>query len=109
MKIICVDIDETICNYDGVERSYSNALPILDNIQKINNLFEEGHKIIYWTARGSTTGIDWSQLTIQQLQRWGAKYNEIKFGKPYYDLFIDDKAINTLTFFKDEKYEFRID
>ena len=109
MKVICVDIDETICSYEGVKREYSNASPILDNIQKINQLFEEGHKIIYWTARGSTTGIDWSELTIEQLQRWGAKHNEVMFGKPYYDLFIDDKAINTLTFFKDEKYEFRID
>jgi hypothetical protein len=108
MKIICVDIDETICNYDGVDREYPNATPIKENIEKINTLFDKGHTIIYWTARGSTTGLDWSELTIQQLQEWGAKYNEIKFGKPYYDLFIDDKAINTLTFFKGKKYEFRI-
>ena len=37
--LICVDIDETICRYEG-ERDYPSALPIRENIEKINNLFD---------------------------------------------------------------------
>jgi hypothetical protein len=31
---------------------------------------------------------------IQQLDAWGVKYHELRLGKPVYDLFIDDKAMN---------------
>ena len=99
--IYYVDIDETICEYEG-ERDYPLAVPIKQNIEKINKLYDEGHTIVYWTARGTVTGIDWHGLTGQQLKRWGAKYHEYKLGKPNYDVFICDKAINTEAFFKDE-------
>ena len=49
---IYVDIDETICYYEN-EREYHLAIPIVDNIAKINKLFEEGNEITYYTARGS--------------------------------------------------------
>ena len=48
-----------------------------------------------WTARGTTTGVDWRAITEDQFTRWGVKYHDLKFGKPYYDLFIDDKNMNT--------------
>jgi len=98
--IYYVDIDETICEY-GESRDYPEATPIKSNIDKINLLFDEGHTVVYWTARGSTTGIDWTELTQTQLKEWGAKYTEVKLGKPHYDLFICDKAINTERFFKE--------
>ncbi len=97
--IYYVDIDETICNYKG-ERDYSLATPIRENIEKINKLYDEGHTIIYWTARGTVTGLDWHDLTGRQLKEWGAKYHEYKLGKPHYDVFICDKAFNTEAFFK---------
>ena len=28
---------------------------------------------------------------LEQLNKWGAKFHELKMGKPAYDLFIDDK------------------
>lgn len=91
MKIY-VDIDETICMYVG-ERHYELAVPILENIQKINILFEEGHEITYWTARGSVTGIDWFDTTKKQLDTWGCKYHKLITGqKPAYDLLICDKT-----------------
>jgi len=91
MKIF-VDIDETICYYKG-ERNYPEALPLKDNIKKVNNLFEEGHEITYWTARGSATGLDWFDLTKSQLSQWGCKYHTLSVGeKPPYDLLICDKT-----------------
>tara|TARA_R110000824_G_scaffold327536_2_gene514381 strand:+ start:25 stop:327 length:303 start_codon:yes stop_codon:yes gene_type:complete len=99
--IIYVDIDETICDYEG-ERNYPDAVPMVGNINKINRLYEDGNTIVYWTARGSVTGIDWLDVTEKQLASWGVKYHELKMGKPHYDLFICDKAVNTTDFF-DEK------
>jgi hypothetical protein len=97
MKTIYVDIDETICITPD-SRSYSDAEPIMLNIEKINKLYYEGNTIVYWTARGSRKQIDWYDLTEKQLLSWGAKFNELRVDKPYYDLFIDDKLcdINSL-------------
>lgn len=89
---IYVDIDETICDYLG-ERRYDLAKPIPENIEKINRLYDEGHTITYWTARGSVTGIDWYQVTENQLQQWGCKLHHLSVGeKPAYDLLICDKT-----------------
>ena len=91
MKIY-VDIDETICFYSG-ERNYPNALPLPDNISKINKLYDEGHEITYYTARGTVTGIDWKIITKNQLEKWGCKYHSLDIGtKPAYDLLICDKT-----------------
>tara|TARA_R110001583_G_scaffold48541_2_gene152080 strand:- start:11770 stop:12069 length:300 start_codon:yes stop_codon:yes gene_type:complete len=96
--IIYVDIDETICYYDGV-RAYEKALPNHERIKKINERYDNGDTVVYWTARGGTTGIDWTELTKEQLNRWGAKHTELKMWKPPYDIFICDKAINSDRFF----------
>jgi hypothetical protein len=106
--IYFVDIDETICYYeteekifvDGIEtRNYLLAKPCRERIVKINKLYEEGNSIVYWTARGSITGLDWTALTGAQLKHWGAKHHKLILGKPYYDVFIDDKNINSDRFF----------
>lgn len=92
MKIM-VDIDNTICNTFG--NDYMNAKPIHENIKKINNLHKAGHTIIYWTARGRTTHMDWHYLTRKQLDDWGCKYDELDtLTKPAFDLLIDDKSVN---------------
>ena len=89
-RVIYVDIDETICETPN-PRVYSNAKPIKENIEKINKLYDDGNTIVYWTARGSRTNINWYDLTKKQLNDWGAKHHELRVEKPYYDLFIDDK------------------
>ena len=99
--ILYVDIDETIC-ISPENRDYNNAKPIVANINKINRLYDEGNTVVYWTARGTGSGIDWREVTEQQFIRWGVKYHDLKFGKPIYDLFIDDKNINSNTFFTQE-------
>ena len=108
ISIIYVDIDETICHYgDKFQKharvgaiDYSTAIPYPERIEKINKLFDQGKTIVYWTARGSRTGINWFQLTLKQLNDWGCKFTELRLGKPNYDLFIDDKNINSEEFFK---------
>jgi hypothetical protein len=90
---IFVDIDDTICETNGMD--YATAKPWPESIEKVNKLYEAGHHIVYWTARGVKTGIDWREVTENQLKEWGAKYHELRLTKPPYDVFIDDKVINT--------------
>jgi hypothetical protein len=92
--VYIVDIDNTICETQGSD--YPNSTPIYYRINEINNLYDAGHTINYWTARGSSSGINWLELTIQQLNEWGVKYHSVNVGKPSYDVWIDDKAVNPL-------------
>jgi hypothetical protein len=92
--VIYIDIDETICHSPNVP-DYTISHPIVENIEKANALYDEGHTIVYWTARGTKTGIDWREQTENQFKEWGVKYHDLKFGKPNYDIFIDDKNMNT--------------
>jgi len=89
--IVYVDIDGTICTEEkGV---YQNAKPKMEQIEKINELYDKGNTIIYWTARGTVTGVDWHDLTENQLRVWGCRYHDLRVGtKPHYDLWIDDKS-----------------
>ena len=88
MKVY-VDIDETICFYSGT-REYHLAEPSYDNIEKINKLYDEGHEITYWTARGSINTdrvLEYYKLTKKQLGDWGCKHHNLIVGeKPAYDL-----------------------
>jgi hypothetical protein len=100
--VIFVDIDHTICSGppEG-SKNYARALPYETRIEAINDLYNKGHTIVYWTARGCMTGIPWFQETYKQLTEWGCKFHELRMGKPVFDVFIDDKAMNSMEFFND--------
>ena len=92
---IYVDIDETIADYQPEDdrSNYNLATPIDINIDKINRLYDEGHQITFYTARGTLSGIDWYDITKTQLDSWGCKYHYLSTGeKPAYDLIICDKS-----------------
>jgi len=99
------DIDGTICTNTGGE--YENAEPYNNRIEKINELYEEGHKIVFNTARGmgrnkncSKTAIRmFFDLTYKQLNDWKVKYHSLILGKPAGDIYIDDKGMNDESFF----------
>ena len=65
MRIV-VDIDGTICT--TTYPHYYLAKPYLDRIEKLNKLYDEGHEIVYLTARGSVSGKDYRALTEEQLE-----------------------------------------
>ena len=86
-----VDIDGTVFNTDG--NDYENSSPIMENIAKINKLYDEGNTIIYWTARGRRSGKNFFMLTIDQLVKAGAKFHGLDTRtKPAWDMCIDDKT-----------------
>ena len=91
---IYVDVDNTITETSGMD--YQNAKPIYEKIEIINRLYDLGHTITYWTARGSVSGIDYYALTKSQLDSWGVKYQNFMVGKPAFDILIDDKTINNI-------------
>ena len=82
MKIF-IDIDNTICFYNEKNTmDYSNAIPYDNRIKKINELYDEGNIIVYWTARGTVTQIPWFNITYNQLKNWGCKFNELEWVSP---------------------------
>lgn len=97
MYTYCFDLDGTLCSH---EPDYNLALPFYDRIEKVNKLYYEGNAIIIETARGSSTGIDWYNITEKQLNSWGLKFNSLRTGvKITADFYIDDKGVNHLDFF----------
>lgn len=102
MRKFIIDIDNTICK--TIDGDYINSQPVLYRIKFINKLYQQGNHITYWTARGSKTGKDWQELTKQQLKDWECLYHKLMFGKPDYDIWIDDKAVS-LDFFHSTDHE----
>ncbi len=100
--IYMVDIDGTICYTTG--SNYEESRPIQDRIDHFNKLYDEGHEINYWTARGAKSGTDWYGFTKAQLLNWGVKFTTLKLGKPHYDIWIDDKAQNDKEYFRNKRY-----
>ena len=94
-----VDIDGTICTKTE-NGNYGLAKPYEERIRFFNSLYDDGNEINYWTARGSSSGIDWTLLTLKQLDEWGVKFTRFSVGKPSYDVWIDDKAHNVEEYFK---------
>tara|TARA_R110000824_G_scaffold84170_3_gene210109 strand:- start:2184 stop:2504 length:321 start_codon:yes stop_codon:yes gene_type:complete len=101
------DIDGTICTNSG--GNYESALPYDNRIAYINNLYKMGHTIIFHTARGmgrhqndvDMAYSDFYNFTEQQLDDWGVNYHKLFLGKPAGDLYVDDKGIKDVEFFRD--------
>lgn len=84
------DIDGTLADTNG--KKYYEAKPIPAMINMVNMLYDQGHHIIIFTARGGTSGIDWRRDTMYQLYLWGVKYHELIMGYPK-DVVVDDRAL----------------
>ena len=95
---LCFDLDETLCT----GYPYEECRPIPEAIDVVNSLKKKGCVIIIHTARGMNTYQgntgkvvkNLGKLTLEQLNAWGVEYDEIVFGKPSADFYIDDKAIS---------------
>ena len=98
-NIICFDLDNVICFTN--KNFYKESKPNIEAIKKINLLYKKGFIIKIFTSRfmgRSNENISVAKkkgfkLTEEQLLSWGVKYHSLIFGKPSFDLYIDDKAI----------------
>ncbi|MBM08023.1 MAG: capsular biosynthesis protein [Magnetovibrio sp.] len=94
---ICFDLDGTLCT-----GNYDEAQPLPGIKELLIRLKDEGHVIIIHTARGMNTNranigkvtATLAKLTLEQLDKWEFVYDEVIFGKPAADLYVDDKAMN---------------
>lgn len=104
-KIYVFDLDHTICipqDFDDTARRYGQAEPIIEMIEFIQDLHRWKHRIIIHTARRMLTHKgnllmieqDVGEVTRQWLKEHNVPYDELIFGKPYGDFYIDDKAID---------------
>lgn len=91
-KTFCFDIDGCIATIRK-DLDYERAEPIRSTIRHINTLYDAGHHIVLFTARGSVSGIDWHAATEEQMKKWGVKHHELLLGKPAADYYIDDKML----------------
>jgi capsule biosynthesis phosphatase len=98
---ICFDLDNTICSSTNDYSASTLKSEFRDLIVSLKN---QGHIIIIYTARrmGTHSGnvgkvvAEIGALTLQQLKDWDIPYDEIYFGKPAAELYVDDKAVNAL-------------
>jgi capsule biosynthesis phosphatase len=97
---ICIDIDGVICQLKLEGQTYEELLPVEGAAKKISSLRRSGHYIILNTARhmktceGNTGKVlkRISLITLQWLDKHDVEYDEIYFGKPWANIYIDDNA-----------------
>ena len=119
LKTIAFDLDDVICSrsnrYENLgPKKYDYCEPDQSIIDLVNFLYEQGNKIVIYTARGMSqykgnVSLIYSELyskTIQQLNDWGLKYDQLVMGKIHYDLLVDDKALNSSNITKETIIKF---
>ena len=98
-KIYVFDLDNTLCSTH--ENQYVSATPYPDRIKKVNALYDAGNTIIVETARGCVSGKNWFYKTLDQLKGWGLKFHTLRTNVKFAaDIFVDDRAINSEDFFR---------
>jgi hypothetical protein len=98
LKTYVFDLDNTLCKTEG--SNYFDSVPYVDRILKVNELHDQGHTIIVETARGCVSGKKWFTQTMEQLKRWGLKFDTLRAGVKFSaDYYIDDKGINSEDYF----------
>lgn len=98
--IYLIDIDGTLAETSGAD--YNNSKPLENRIKKINELYKQGHIIKIFTGRGMSTGVDWTEVTMNQLKEWNLNYNELIMNtKPHCHCIVDDIAVSPNKFFND--------
>jgi hypothetical protein len=101
-RVYLIDIDGTICDDIKNEDShlYKDAKVFDRSKEEINNLYDKGNKIIFFTARENKD----REITIEWLDKHNFKYHDLIMDKPrcieddceY--VWIDNKPVRGITF-----------
>jgi capsule biosynthesis phosphatase len=99
---ICFDFDNTLVSFPKIKNDYTSVEPIMKNILFLRYLKQFGHTIIVYTARRMNTHkgnvgkvlCDIGKITFDTLEKFNIPFDEIYFGKPQADIYIDDLALN---------------
>ena len=98
---ICIDVDGTICELRRPEQTYAEVAPLPEAVDRIQGFKAAGHYIILCTARHMGTckaniGLvvaRQGKTLLDWLETHQIPYDEIWFGKPHADIYIDDNAL----------------
>lgn len=98
---ICVDLDGVVCHLREPGQEYADLEPIPGAVETLRALRAEGHVIILLTARhmktceGNVGKVIARQglTTLQWLEDHDIEYDELHFGKPHADVYLDDNAM----------------
>lgn len=99
---LCFDLDNTLVTFPKIEHDYTSVEPIDENISFLRYLKNFGHTIIIYTARRMKTHDgnvgklmkDIGKITFDTLEKFNIPYDEIYFGKPQADVYIDDLSLS---------------
>lgn len=99
---ICFDLDNTLVSFPKLTNDYTTVEPIQKNIHFLKYLKSFGHTIIIYTARRMKTHngcvgkimSDVGSITFDTLTKFDIPYDEIYFGKPHANVYIDDLGLN---------------
>jgi len=102
---IVFDLDGTICRHKKLDQSYSTVLPIDGMPELLKELADLGHYIIIHTARnmrtynGNLSDIKKYQepVILDWLKKHNITYHELVIGKPWADIYIDDRGLRFTT------------
>lgn len=98
---ICIDLDGVICQLRKPGDTYADPAPVAGAADKLRALRKAGHYIIIHSARhmktcnGNVGQVIARQgaVTLDWLSRHGIEFDEMHFGKPHADVYIDDNAV----------------
>ena len=100
-RVYLIDIDGTICDDIRNEEShlYPTAKPFEGSKEEINKLYDEGNKIVFFTARENKD----RDITIEWLNTHGFKFHDLIMDKPRikgYDeyVWIDNQPTRGITY-----------
>jgi capsule biosynthesis phosphatase len=99
MRII-IDLDGTICHLKKSDQTYADLKPLPGAVEKLNALKNDGWYIVIQTARNMATQEsnigkvikNIGKITLDWLEEFEVPYDEIYFGKPNGQVYLDDRA-----------------
>ena len=99
MRIV-IDLDGTISPLKKDGDSYADLVPFPGAVDRLKAWKAEGHYIIVQTARNMGTQEsnlgkvmkNVGKVTLDWLDRYEVPYDEVYFGKPNGQIYIDDRA-----------------
>lgn len=98
---ICIDLDGVVCKLKQPGQSYADLDPVPGAVERLRSLRAAGWYIILATARHMKTcqgnpGLviaRQGKVTLDWLEKHQVEYDEIHFGKPHADVYLDDNAM----------------
>lgn len=114
MKRLIVDIDNTI-SFKNPNETYENATPDYEMRDKLNQYFDTGFEIVFFTSRNMKTfqgnvgkiNVHTLPQILDFLDKNDFRYNEVLVGKPWCGeagFYIDDRALRPKEF---KKYTYK--